>query len=723
MSEHYTPAPLDLDDAPLPECIGPAIETLGRHLHNVWAQERLNDGWSFGPERNDKLKQHPSLIPYDELPERERDYDRIMAIQTLKYIIKSGYQLIPPDQLLDKPNQPELDAIEAQLSSGSAIPSWELRSIWNKRVEYIWAFRPRIYETLGKMLLKRGFALWAIEVCVEGLKAAPESVGLRQQYALGLMRTGRPQQARKILNTLIKESQTYQTGETLGLLASSYKISWSNAHDEAERKESLQHCYNIYQQAFEQTGEYYPGINAATMAVTSGDFDTGKEIASRVQQICLDALEKGDSSYWNLATLGEATLILGKPEEANRYYAQAVELAQDNIDSISSTRRQAVMLTEQLELDGAAILETLVVPPVAVFAGMPCWKNDQIYLPTIEEETHLREQLRAEIRRSGCKIGYATGLGVGDLLFLETLIEENGTARLILPAQADDLINFAHKFVDNGKIWAERLSRILAQASSVTVVSRDLGADPEAFRYCNQIMIGAARLSSQSMGTTIELIELTSAEQSVTDSFDHDGIFSHITRLPSEKLDWGNPIPTASTDLKAEVKGILFADLKAYSKMPDSEVPLYISKFLTEVGKLCDSEPGIQFRNSWGDAFYLVFETIPSAARFAKRLRAFVSDTDWLECGFSHNFKIRISLHAGPLFTFEDPFFNTQTYSGQHTIRGARIEPITDEGQIFVSEPFACLASEQNASDLEFQYLGRRALSKKYGDEALFLLL
>ena len=101
MSTDYEPTPLDLANAELPEPLGPVIEQLGKHLHNVWAQERLKDGWVLGPERSDKLKEHPFLIPYEDLPERERDYDRNMAIHTLKYIINSGYQIIAPAQSID----------------------------------------------------------------------------------------------------------------------------------------------------------------------------------------------------------------------------------------------------------------------------------------------------------------------------------------------------------------------------------------------------------------------------------------------------------------------------------------------------------------------------------------------------------------------------------------------------------------------------------------------
>lgn len=724
MPADYKPKPDDLTDAKLPESLSSIMEELSKHLHNVWVQERLNDGWVLGPERSDRLKQHPCLIPYEELPERERDYDRNMAIHTLKYIIHSGYRISAPDQPLESDAQSDFPGILEQLNSKSHIPPWELRKLWEERMEHFWAFRPVLYELLAKTLLKRGFPLWAIEVLVEGLKVAPESVALRQQYALGLMRTGRPLHARRILDGLIAENESHRTGETLGLLASSYKTSWRNARNERERKASLDHCYEIYLQAFEQTGEYYPGINAATMAVVRGELEAGKKIAAQVQQICQTALQQGDLSYWNLATLGEATLILGQTGEAARFYSQAVEAAPDNIDSISATRRQAIVLTEKLGLDDSAILDALPVAPVVVFAGPPCWKDDQIHLPEIEDEVDLRNKFREQIRQSGYKVGYATGTGVGDLLFLETLIEENGSAHLILPAPADDLLRLANCFGPRGEAWAARLHHVLAQASEVTVVSRDLGsANPEVFHYSNRMMVGAASLKSKSLGTSLEWVELQSTDSEASGEPIDKGFFSQVIRIPAVKLNWGTSIPTSTDGLKSEVKGILFADLKAYSKMPESEVPLYVSKFLSEAGALCDAEPSIQFRNSWGDAFYLVFDSVPAAARFAKRLRSFVTDTDWREHGFSQNFEIRISLHAGPLFIFEDPVLHTQTYSGQHTSRGARIEPITDEGQIFVSEPFACLAAGENAADLEFEYLGRRSLSKKYGEEGLFMLM
>lgn len=93
MMEQYSPIPADTRDISLPDELLPLVEEMARNVHEVWAHNRLNDGWTYGPERNDTLKTHPCLVPYDELPERERDYDRATSQETLKLILKLGFKI------------------------------------------------------------------------------------------------------------------------------------------------------------------------------------------------------------------------------------------------------------------------------------------------------------------------------------------------------------------------------------------------------------------------------------------------------------------------------------------------------------------------------------------------------------------------------------------------------------------------------------------------------
>ncbi len=92
----YQPSPIDTSDIQLPQELDDLIEQLSENAHDVWAQARLAEGWTHGPRRDDELKQHPDLIPYEELPEGEKDLDRGTVVQTLKGIIALGYTIVPP---------------------------------------------------------------------------------------------------------------------------------------------------------------------------------------------------------------------------------------------------------------------------------------------------------------------------------------------------------------------------------------------------------------------------------------------------------------------------------------------------------------------------------------------------------------------------------------------------------------------------------------------------
>ena len=89
----YIPSPADTSGIVLDDELSALIEKLAENVHDVWAENRLKDGWKYGPERNDQLKLHPCLVPYSELPEREKDYDRDTAAGTLRLIISLGFNI------------------------------------------------------------------------------------------------------------------------------------------------------------------------------------------------------------------------------------------------------------------------------------------------------------------------------------------------------------------------------------------------------------------------------------------------------------------------------------------------------------------------------------------------------------------------------------------------------------------------------------------------------
>ena len=89
----YTPKPVDTRDVKLTSDMLELTELIAKNVHEVWAKQRIEEGWTFGPIKNSELKTTPCLVPYENLSESEKDYDRNTALETLKLIQKLGYKI------------------------------------------------------------------------------------------------------------------------------------------------------------------------------------------------------------------------------------------------------------------------------------------------------------------------------------------------------------------------------------------------------------------------------------------------------------------------------------------------------------------------------------------------------------------------------------------------------------------------------------------------------
>jgi hypothetical protein len=89
----YDPKPIDTSGVQLDKGILELTEQLAENAHEVWAQRRLAEGWRYGPQRDEDKKTHPSLVPYERLPESEKEYDRSTALETLKAMLAMGYRI------------------------------------------------------------------------------------------------------------------------------------------------------------------------------------------------------------------------------------------------------------------------------------------------------------------------------------------------------------------------------------------------------------------------------------------------------------------------------------------------------------------------------------------------------------------------------------------------------------------------------------------------------
>lgn len=90
---NYLPQPIDTSNVELPKELVILGEQIAKNVHDVWAAGRIKEGWTYGPVRNDANKQHPCLVPYEELSEDEKEYDRNTAQETLRLIMKLGFNI------------------------------------------------------------------------------------------------------------------------------------------------------------------------------------------------------------------------------------------------------------------------------------------------------------------------------------------------------------------------------------------------------------------------------------------------------------------------------------------------------------------------------------------------------------------------------------------------------------------------------------------------------
>lgn len=94
----YKPNPVDTSDVVLSEELLALTEKIAANVHAVWAAGRIAEGWTYGEEKDHELKKTPCLVPYDELPESEKEYDRNTAFETLKLIVKLGFDITKRDK-------------------------------------------------------------------------------------------------------------------------------------------------------------------------------------------------------------------------------------------------------------------------------------------------------------------------------------------------------------------------------------------------------------------------------------------------------------------------------------------------------------------------------------------------------------------------------------------------------------------------------------------------
>jgi class 3 adenylate cyclase len=591
-----------------------------------------------------------------------------------------------------------------------------------------------------------GEPLLAYNGIQQALADRPGNFRLRQLRGLALARSGALRRANEELASLRDEGFT--DGETLGLLARTHKDLALAATDTTSREQHLEAAFEIYAAGYRESSRrgvvadaYYTGINAATMAFLRGHVERAREIATDVEKLCQTALHGNDDeadAYWPQATLAEAALILGDLDTAQDRYAVAATLAGARYGDLSSTRHQARLL---LEHEGAStdwLDNAMRIPPVLIYTGHMIdapGRTPQRFTPQMESE--VRAEIRHRVEQSVPVAAYGSAACGADILCLECVQELGGELHIVLPFPPEQFRVESVEFQPSGQ-WGERFEKLLASANEVLVVSeRPPPGGTSTFEYANFIMTGLARLRAQmldtrlaglavwdgtgsggaggtgslvsmwrSTGVPLEHIALPAVSHPA-DSVQASDLDQAVEQLSGGEREW---------PFEYKIKAMLFADAVGYSRLSEDQIPLFFEHYFGAIAELNEkSNHKAAHVETAGDGVYMVFDDPDAAAHYALELSELIDKRNWPSLGLPENMSVRIGLHCGPVFIGIDPITRRPLYSGIHTNRTARIEPITPPGQVYASSAFAAVAAAQGIEGFRFSYIGRTQLAKHFG--------
>ncbi|MFL9912261.1 TIR domain-containing protein [Paraburkholderia sp. RL17-337-BIB-A] len=289
------------------------------------------------------------------------------------------------------------------------------------------------------------------ESALEMLKPLEPTVRVRQLRAFALRKKGDVDEAIHMLEALHREGVV--DPETGGLLAGCYKQRWLDTDDPAFK----QLTYRTYLQTYERFGDAFNGINAAAMALQCDDVPRMFQTAGKVR----DALLTNDEAtlpHWDLATLGEACLLLGKFDDAREWYGKAVAKAAGLHDNIAMMRRQARLNLSALGKPPDWLDDLLTVPHVLAYFGHMTDADDRPS-PRFPQSkvSKVRKAIRDRVIRYGNLYGFGQAARGTDLIVLEELVSHGRGATVVLPMPEADFVA-----ISVGDQWKARFDKVKA---------------------------------------------------------------------------------------------------------------------------------------------------------------------------------------------------------------------------------------------------------------------
>jgi class 3 adenylate cyclase len=575
---------------------------------------------------------------------------------------------------------------------------------------------------------RRGELLRAVDFAERGLAEYPNDTWLKHRAVLTLARAGATDEAARRFELYGLDAAAADDEDIASLRARIAKDVALSASGGDRRREAA-NAAAAYAAVFERTGGYYPAINAATLSLAAGDTGRSLELARHV----LEMLRRtGDRSYYAAATEAEAQLLLGDTAAARVALARAANLQGGDFGAVSTTRRQLRLVCELRGVDHD-VLASLAGPAVVHFCGHRIAAPGEAGRFGADDEQIVAERMRAEVERYPATYAYGALASGGDILWAEALLDSGAELHVVLPFTLEEFREIS--VAPAGEGWARRFENCLRAAVAVSYATEDAYLNDDVlYRYGAELAMGLAVLRARYLEADVRQLALwdgdppRGAASTAIDvaTWRQRGLPTTIITPSGERL---GDVPSATEPSAADGSSsgrsicvMLFADIKGFSKLTDAQQPPFSTHLFGAFATVLDRYEEILYRNTWGDALYVVLGDVSRAAACALELQDAMNALDLEAIGLPTHLALRLGAHLGPVFRIRDPILQRSSYVGSHVSRAARIEPVTPPGAVYVTEPFAAALVLAGNQRLACDYVGHMPAAKDYGRLRMYRL-
>lgn len=453
-----------------------------------------------------------------------------------------------------------------------------------------------------------------------------------------------------------------------------------------------------------RSGEPWPGINAAAMALLSAR----PRLARRMARSLRSLPDRGD--YWSAATAAEAALLAGDPEAAALCLARAEARAGADLRARATTRRQLRWETALLGAD-PGLIEALRIPRSVHFCGL---------IPQAGAgEAAAPGALAGALEDAG--FGFGSLAAGGDIVIAEALLARGARVTAFLPFPPDHFAAISVRPAGEG--WVARFHALLGRCE--VVVLEAAPRDDLDFHLASRRAMGRARLHAAAIEGEAFQIALadggaargpagTAADIAAWRAAGGESVILP-SPWPRRGAEPGRPAPAR------QPLPVLFGDLPGFGGLDDAALARFYDAPMRALGAAIDVARPL-YRNAWGDAVQIVFADVGAACAGAEALRRALSPALLARAALPAGLVPRLALDFGALLPVFDAAQGAAKFAGRAMTRAARIEPVTPAGRIFATEAFACELALTPQSGFSAEYAGQVPTAKDFGTLPLYSL-